>query len=327
MFNSPVLDIVIILSFTYFMLALIVSSVNEFIQAFWRNKRPELLKDAISNLLFDTHWREIACKVLNNTHINVLKETPGKFPAYIPAESFAKALLDQFRSSNATAPLDMPQIQAILLNPNNTEGIKGELRLALLGLFERSDNDFDKFNQQIEAFYNNAMQTTSALYKKHIQFWITCIAAVVAISLNIDTLNIAGTLWSNPDALKQSANSISELVNQIEQQDGKFSITANDDKVTITGSVNSPEDTAQADLKKVKQVVTTTEVYLKSAGIPFGWRQSAIPSSALAWLAKVAGLLLTVFAISMGAPFWFDLLNKVVNLRGSGKKPEAKEDK
>lgn len=36
----------------------------------------------------------------------------------------------------------------------------------------------------------------------------------------------------------------------------------------------------------------------------------------------VAGLSITVFSISAGAPFWFDMLLKLVNVRRSGKKPE-----
>jgi hypothetical protein len=38
-----------------------------------------------------------------------------------------------------------------------------------------------------------------------------------------------------------------------------------------------------------------------------------------------AGLLLTGIALSMGAPFWFDLLNKLVSVRGVGIKPEEKK--
>jgi hypothetical protein len=34
------------------------------------------------------------------------------------------------------------------------------------------------------------------------------------------------------------------------------------------------------------------------------------------------GWLITAFAVSLGAPFWFDLLNKFVNVRASGKAPE-----
>ena len=39
---------------------------------------------------------------------------------------------------------------------------------------------------------------------------------------------------------------------------------------------------------------------------------------------KFLGLLLTVIAASLGAPFWFDLLNKAVNLRLTGQKPPEK---
>jgi hypothetical protein len=43
---------------------------------------------------------------------------------------------------------------------------------------------------------------------------------------------------------------------------------------------------------------------------------------------KFLGFLLTAMAISLGSPFWFDLLNKLINLRGAGKKEnESKDDK
>ena len=41
---------------------------------------------------------------------------------------------------------------------------------------------------------------------------------------------------------------------------------------------------------------------------------------------KLAGLLVTAGALSLGAPFWFDLLNKLVNLRAAGKKPKTPEE-
>lgn len=36
---------------------------------------------------------------------------------------------------------------------------------------------------------------------------------------------------------------------------------------------------------------------------------------------KLLGLLMTALAISMGAPFWFDTLNKVISIRGAGRSP------
>ena len=37
---------------------------------------------------------------------------------------------------------------------------------------------------------------------------------------------------------------------------------------------------------------------------------------------KALGLLLTAFAISQGAPFWFDLLNKIIVIRSTVKPRE-----
>jgi hypothetical protein len=37
------------------------------------------------------------------------------------------------------------------------------------------------------------------------------------------------------------------------------------------------------------------------------------------------GWSLTIVAVSMGAPFWFDFLNKVMNVRNAGKKTEKSE--
>jgi hypothetical protein len=39
-------------------------------------------------------------------------------------------------------------------------------------------------------------------------------------------------------------------------------------------------------------------------------------------LVKVLGLLLTACAASLGAPFWFDVLNRVISIRAAGKAPE-----
>jgi hypothetical protein len=38
-------------------------------------------------------------------------------------------------------------------------------------------------------------------------------------------------------------------------------------------------------------------------------------------LFKAIGLAMTAFAVSFGAPFWFDLLGRIVNLRATGPKP------
>jgi hypothetical protein len=53
--------------------------------------------------------------------------------------------------------------------------------------------------------------------------------------------------------------------------------------------------------------------------LPLGW--SFLPQTTEAWLLKLAGLLITTAAISLGAPFWFDILKKLGNARSSGPAP------
>jgi hypothetical protein len=48
------------------------------------------------------------------------------------------------------------------------------------------------------------------------------------------------------------------------------------------------------------------------------------PANATDWNLKVMGILLSGFAAAQGSPFWFDILKKIVNIRGSGKSPDEK---
>jgi hypothetical protein len=59
--------------------------------------------------------------------------------------------------------------------------------------------------------------------------------------------------------------------------------------------------------------------------IPLGWKANtwtSIPSFSIIFT-KIMGLLLTTLAIFMGAPFWFDALNKISNLRSTGPRPPS----
>jgi hypothetical protein len=58
---------------------------------------------------------------------------------------------------------------------------------------------------------------------------------------------------------------------------------------------------------------------ISTVSLPIGW--SEFPKREQ-WLTMPLAWLITAFAVSLGAPFWFDLLNKFVNVRASGKAPE-----
>src|SRR5262249_30984155 len=65
-----------------------------------------------------------------------------------------------------------------------------------------------------------------------------------------------------------------------------------------------------------------------------GWQPPAatgdprhLPESWEAWVLKGLGLIITAFAGALGAPFWFDMLGKVMNVRAAGTSPDEKPSK
>src|SRR5262249_49358560 len=81
----------------------------------------------------------------------------------------------------------------------------------------------------------------------------------------------------------------------------------------------SAEDFAAA-RKKVDQSLSA----VWELGMPIGWNDSSKLYFQKHPQISVLGLLITALAVSLGAPFWFDLLNKTVPIR-STVKPEEKD--
>lgn len=86
------------------------------------------------------------------------------------------------------------------------------------------------------------------------------------------------------------------------------------------------EDDKQKQLYEVKSKIIKEQTQqlldLADLGLPIGWRNTADqrilpPCGLLPWLEKIFGWFITTLAVSLGAPFWFDILNKVMNFRAS----------
>jgi len=75
---------------------------------------------------------------------------------------------------------------------------------------------------------------------------------------------------------------------------------------------------------------------LENLGLPIGWNTTeaqkllsqGVLTNKRAWTRKLIGLLITALAVSLGAPFWFDMLNKFMVVRSTikphEKSPEEK---
>lgn len=336
MFNSPIIDLAIALCFTYFVLSLLVSTIHEFIFSVLRNKRGKFLFQALQNLFFDSSWKDfVSKKFFNSVHIQSLMKAKDKFPSYIPAENFAMAIMDQLRQSNAA--LNMEQVKSFLTGKTELSEslVSGDLRKTLLSLSERAKGDINQFQKSIEDFFNNAMDRAAGVYKRSAQKFILLIAFILAASLNADTIHIARTLWENPDALTKTVDNISQLTKQIQKDSTENFTISNADSMVILDTKKIRDSLATDSTGKLLRIpieeIKQTRIYLTRAGIPMGWTQKNFPpqdgeDGFWGWLIKIAGILITTIALQLGAPFWFDLLNKVINLRATGKKPNGGKD-
>jgi hypothetical protein len=88
---------------------------------------------------------------------------------------------------------------------------------------------------------------------------------------------------------------------------------------------------AEASAKQGKLSDENLNKAVKTLDIPLGWDLSLgndptqLPNDMLAWLAKLAGLAVTIGAVMLGAPFWFDLFGKIMRIRGGGPPPTTND--
>lgn len=95
---------------------------------------------------------------------------------------------------------------------------------------------------------------------------------------------------------------------------------------TIGNPVKASQTEGNITVEQAKKQVATARAALdqavsdlESAGLQIGWRD--FPKTFGEFLTKVAGLLVSIFAVSLGAPFWFDVLQRFMRVRATGAAP------
>jgi len=153
------------------------------------------------------------------------------------------------------------------------------------------------------------MDRVSGWYKRYVQKIILMISIVLVASLNVDSVNIAQVLLRLPTERAAVATAAA-------QQAGSGSSSAGQSADRVVRSISA----LKLPLGWTPPHVTTVSAS-GSATTAVSTDPQHVPLGVASWLIKVLGLLLTVLALSFGAPFWFDALTKLGSLRQSGPKP------
>jgi hypothetical protein len=352
--DLPVLlEVVIGLVFVYLLMSVLCSGINELI-AQYTSRRGLFLRRGLVNVLGD-RWMYL--RLVNHPIVSSLyRDEPGKIthPSYIPSNNFALALLDIVRlkaeqlglhiSPNANGQWQVPDLRSAA---HRCAEYGYHIGMAIEPLLDSANGSFDRAVRNIETWYDSSMDRVSGWYKRRTQFLLFFIAAAVTVGLNVDTIEIAKAL-RHDDALRRTVVEAAER----RVEEGQPGTGAQRDSAAIRQElqavVASMQEYERAGLPvgfsclatptstptAPESGVTTGSTQAADAPKQETWASNvstarrclASARSLLSngdWLTKAIGLLLTALAVTLGAPFWFDLLNRLVNLRSSGRRPVA----
>jgi hypothetical protein len=287
MFGSTILDVAVGLIFFYFLLSMIATHINEFIAA--RMKwRANDLEAQIRHMLGDPN---LANKVLENPMITSIA-SKGNKPAYIPPNTFALALFDAFVPEGETATV-LDKVHAGVTANMATNKAAG----AVLKIVDHANGDMKVARAGAETWFNASMDRLSGAYKRRMQLLTLVVSFIMISILGADTLAIADSLYKEP-SLRSAVSG-----------------------AAAAAPTNPQIQPSQANQSGSASAVTSSvDTFLKS-GFPLGW--TAFPTDLVGWPKKILGLLITALAVSLGAPFWYNILKEVGSLRSSGPVPST----
>jgi len=173
----------------------------------------------------------------------------------------------------------------------------------------------------VETYFNESMDRVSGWYKRQIQSILIVIASILVLIFNVDSIAIAHNLVTDP-TLRSSVVAMAEA----------YVDTVPEARIDSTkNSNNEPSATAVEKSSETLAFINELKVVVAETQLPIGWTTGVDmkivwPQSGVEWLYKAIGLLFSIIAISQGAPFWFDTINKLVNIRMAGKRPEGEGD-
>ncbi|MBL4691804.1 MAG: hypothetical protein JKY92_00545 [Magnetovibrio sp.] len=276
------------LAFVFFMMSLICSSVNEAICSLI-NLRGRKLRQGISKILNDENVDELFYH--HPLVASMTKKSGGQgLPSKIPAKTFAIIMMNLIDIQGYPKKVSSSNVNSRTLSDDVVGGLQA--------LLEDANGNLNKFRENIEHWYDASMLEVATWYKSHVQCIMMVIGFFLAIAMNVNAIAVTQALLKNPETRAQ----IIDLGQKVEK------------------SQQAGTETTDA-VAQFKDQVSV----LKGLQMPIGWEGDTFDKlmSRDGWV-MVLGWFLSGIAISFGAPFWFDLFNKLVAIR-TGVKSSQKD--
>jgi rubrerythrin len=296
------LQVVMGIVFVLLLLSLLATTVMELLASLLK-LRGRNLEKALRNMLSEVDTGdEIFEKFKSNALFRQLsyKFSKETRPSYLSDDSFQSILFDVILNGEQ---INLDNLKTKIEELPN-EDLKKVLRQLLNDAQVKAEDKLEAFRKEVKTWYNDIMDRASGWYKRNTQKLLIVIGLAIALIFNADTLAIYERLESDPAALQQVVTLAEDFVSRndvrtLERVDPEFQENYNQLKTLVHNQLESVKSPLGLGWKNVDMNLTT----------PYDWAT------------KILGWIVTALAISLGAPFWFDLLRKIVNLRSSGNKP------
>lgn len=261
-------------------------------------------------------------------------------PAYLSAVMFTDILVDLL-SPQLDRPLLLSDISASVKNKfsDSELDINPETVTILNFYIFQANGDVIAFKSYLGKWFDDIQERVSGWYKKQSYFILFFIGIFLSVTFNISTIEIANKLSTDDVARNAMVKNASDYVQKNIVQPVSTSANGADNQKESDSIRLAKAQKALGDIQKIY----TTSIQQSEQTLGLGW-ESEFKRDSIAWVKlvragktkksltcffiseavsakKIAGFFITALAISLGAPFWFDLLNRFINLRVSGKKP------
>src|SRR5437762_4213867 len=310
-----VLNLAIGITFIYLIFSFVVSALNEFWLTYL-DKRADFLKQGLEQLLQDP---EKVRQVLEHGLVDALSRATNGTPSYIGVEPYTAAVLDVIKAADPNTIRKISDFQTgIAALPNS------KLKQSLTAILDSAENDLVSFKKGIGDWYERSMNRVSGWYKRYAQKWLLGLALGLAVICNVDTIHIIRVLSSDPKLLAETVN---QAVNTATSTTPQPSSSSSTGPTIAAEPASSPtQDATQA----FSQAITKANIAmnkLTNVSMPIGWSESQWQylCNPAHLVSAFLGRFLTGLAASLGAPFWFDTLQRFVNIRGNGRSPDEKD--
>lgn len=320
-----ILDVIVGLAFIYLLLSLISSAGIEYLEM-WLRKRGRFLYLGISELVAYT-GNGVIDSAKTQTVVDKLYQNPlifrlyqgepnrgrscrgSNLPSYISAATFVAALIDELAKNPANprpgSPPNPPKTVAELISViDETQLLSDEVKSALRTVLAPLE-DYNAALKALEAWYNGTTERVSGWYRRHTQLFSFLFSLLIVAGCNVDTLFIAQSLMVNPSLRDAVVAAASEHVR-------KSAEAAAEQPEPEPGLAPAPVAAGQE--QELGARIVSLRDTLFSVGLPIGWHQVEGP-----WWNHLPGWLISAIAISFGAPFWFETLNRIMQFRSTFK--------